>query len=548
MTNTTTQASPELTNEDKMAQGSAWMTIGNIGSRLLGIVYILPWYHWLGENREVGNTLFNMGYTVYALFIMISTAGIPAAIAKQVAFHNSRKEYRTSQVLFNRTVQFMIGLGVISALLMYLLAPALAHGAGGGDDLIPSMKSLSIALLVIPVMSVIRGYFQGIHNVAPYAISQLIEQIVRVAYILLSTFMIMRMGSGNYVTAVTHSTFGAFVGGIAGLGILLYYFQKEKVKMDVLAEMSTETVEIDTMRLFISIIKEAIPFIILGAGITIYKLVDQFTFVRVMSSFTEYSNTQLLRLMALFNGNPDKLSMVVIGLATSVAIVGLPLITETYAKGDRRELAKLVSNNLQLYMFIMLPSTFGMMLLAYPLNTVFYDPNRLGANLLIAVCLSGFVQGLFIVTSVMLQGIYENKSAVVFFTIGIVVKLLTQSLSIHLLESYGPILSTTIGLGVTCYLNIRKIRKKTNFNLGLTVRRTVLILLMSLVMVLAAAITKGIFGLFLSQDSKFQAFVLSGIVGVVGAGAYVYLGLKIRLADKLLGSRMQQLRARLRIK
>ena len=71
---------------------------------------------------------------------------------------------------------------------------------------------------------------------------------------------------------------------------------------------------------------------------------------------------------------------------------------------------------------------------------------------------------------------------------------------------------------------------------------------MSLVMVLAAAITKGIFGLFLNQDSKFQGFVLSGLVGLVGVIVYVYMGLKIRLADKLLGSRMQQLRARLRIK
>ena len=406
MTDNTKLASPELSNEDKMARGSAWMTIGNMGSRLLGVIYILPWYIWMGEYGAVGNALFNIGYTVYSFFIMVSTAGIPAAVAKQVAYHNSRQEYRTSQRLFIRATQAMLILGVISAVTMYALAPVLAEQAGGGAKLIPSMRSLSVALLIIPVMSVIRGYFQGIQNMAPYAISQLAEQAARIVYMLIATFVIMKLGNGDYVAAVTQSTFGAFIGALAGLGVLIYYFRKEKIKMDLRAEMSTETVAIDTMGLITSTIKEAIPFIILGAGITIYKLIDQFTFVRIMSSFTEYSNDQILRLIALFNGNPDKLSMVVIGLATSVAIVGLPLITEIYAKKDQTALAKLVSNNLQLYAFIMMPATFGMILLAYPLNTLLYEPDRLGANLLIVVCLSGLIQGLFMVTSMMLQGIY----------------------------------------------------------------------------------------------------------------------------------------------
>ena len=203
MTDNTKLASPELSNEDKMARGSAWMTIGNMGSRLLGVIYILPWYIWMGEYGAVGNALFNIGYTVYSFFIMVSTAGIPAAVAKQVAYHNSRQEYRTSQRLFIRATQAMLILGVISAVTMYALAPVLAEQAGGGAKLIPSMRSLSVALLIIPVMSVIRGYFQGIQNMAPYAISQLAEQAARIVYMLIATFVIMKLGNGDYVAAVT---------------------------------------------------------------------------------------------------------------------------------------------------------------------------------------------------------------------------------------------------------------------------------------------------------------------------------------------------------
>lgn len=100
MDNHMRSVSKELTTQEKMAQGSAWMTMGNIGSRLLGAIYILPWYYWMGANADKANALFGMGYNVYALFLMISTAGIPSAIAKQISFYNSRQEYRTSQKLF----------------------------------------------------------------------------------------------------------------------------------------------------------------------------------------------------------------------------------------------------------------------------------------------------------------------------------------------------------------------------------------------------------------------------------------------------------------
>ena len=59
------------------------MTIGSFVSRLLGAAYIIPWYIWMGEHAKVANNLFTKGYNIYALFLMISTAGIPAAIAKQ---------------------------------------------------------------------------------------------------------------------------------------------------------------------------------------------------------------------------------------------------------------------------------------------------------------------------------------------------------------------------------------------------------------------------------------------------------------------------------
>ncbi|AZP93784.1 polysaccharide biosynthesis protein [Enterococcus mundtii] len=549
MTNQRKPAVESLTVQEKMARGSAWMTASNMISRLLGAVYIIPWYAWMGENAKAANGLFNMGYNIYALFLMISTAGIPAAIAKQTARYNSLNEYGTSHRLFLRAMQMMAVLGVFFAGFMYFASPWLARASGGGEELIPIMRSLSAALLVFPCMSVIRGYFQGNQEMMPYALSQIVEQIARVFYLLLSTFIIMKVLSGDYVTAVTQSTFAAFIGMIVSLAVLLYFLKKHQAYTAARVQYSENQVTIATKELLLETIKEAIPFIIVGSGITIFKLVDQFTFIKIMSDTTEYSNAQLLDLFSIFSANPDKLTMVVIALATSIAATGLPLITEAVTIKDRRGLAKLTSSNLQLFSFIMFPATCGVMLLAYPLNTLFYTPDQLGSQVLIQASFVGLFLGLYMLVSNMLQGMFENKAAIQYLLVGFLVKLVLQYPAIRIFEVYGPLLATMIGFIVSCSLILKKIHQVARFNRKFVWRRTLLIFILTLLMLLAAGLTKMIFGMFLSQDSKFQSLILIVLVAGVGGLVYMYLALKLRLADKLLGRQgMIRLRRRLRIK
>ena len=536
-----------LTNEEKMARGSAWMTLGNVGSRLIGVIYILPWYYWMGSHGREANALFNMGYNVYALFLMISTAGIPAAIAKQVAHYNSKQQYELSHRLFKKALIFMGIVGLISAGIMYISSPALARMSGGGAELIPIMRSLSAAILIFPCMSVIRGFFQGNQDMRPYAVSQLAEQVIRVFYMLLATFIIIKVMHGDYLKAVEQSTFAAFIGALASMAALIYFWKKAEVQFEVQKEVSLPGELLDTKALIIDTIRQAIPFTIVGAGTTIYKLVDQMTYVHMMQSFTKFTKDELVAQMAVFGGNPDKLTMVVIGLATSMAFTSLPLVTEAVTQGKHRDLARLINNNFQLYALLMFPATFGMILLAYPLNTFFYEPDKLAAKVLIEACLSGLFVGLFMLTSSTLQGMYYNKAAVKFFAVGIVIKFILQYPCILLFQIYGPLLSTTIGMAVSCYLNIRQLQQATHFNYKLTLRRILLITILTVMMLLAAAIAKVVFGLIFSPEHKMSAFLLCIPVAAVGGAVYLYLILKVGIAEKLLGSSMTRLRQKLRI-
>lgn len=536
-----------LTNEEKMARGSAWMTLGNVGSRLIGVIYILPWYYWMGSHGREANALFNMGYNVYALFLMISTAGIPAAIAKQVAHYNSKQQYELSHRLFKKALIFMGIVGLISAGIMYIASPALARMSGGGAELIPIMRSLSAAILIFPCMSVIRGFFQGNQDMRPYAVSQLAEQVIRVFYMLLATFIIIKVMHGDYLKAVEQSTFAAFIGALASMAALIYFWKKAEVQFEVQKEVSLPGELLDTKALIIDTIRQAIPFTIVGAGTTIYKLVDQMTYVHMMQSLTKFTKDELVAQMAVFGGNPDKLTMVVIGLATSMAFTSLPLVTEAVTQGKHRDLARLINNNFQLYALLMFPATFGMILLAYPLNTFFYEPDKLAAKVLIEACLSGLFVGLFMLTSSTLQGMYYNKAAVKFFAVGIVIKFILQYPCILLFQIYGPLLSTTIGMAVSCYLNIRQLQQATKFNYKLTLRRILLITILTVMMLLAAAIAKVVFGLIFSPEHKMSAFLLCIPVAAVGGAVYLYLILKVGIAERLLGSSITRLRQKLRI-
>ncbi|MBM7690118.1 polysaccharide biosynthesis protein [Enterococcus ureilyticus] len=539
---------PILTNQEKMVKGSAWMTASNIISRLLGAVYIIPWYAWMGSHANEANSLSSMGYTVYALFLLISTAGIPAAIAKQTSYYNSLNEYKISRQLFYKALQLMAILGGIFAIVMYLASPLLAKWSGGGEELIPTMRSLSLAVLIFPCMSVVRGYFQGNQDMMPYALSQIVEQIARVFYMLLTAFIIMRVFEGNYVDAVTQSTLAAFIGMLASLIVLIYYFHKQKPMFDYLAAHSANEHKASTRDLLTETLKEALPFIIVGSGVTVFKLVDQFTFSNFMNTFTTYSGSQLRTLFAIFNANPDKLTMVVIALATSISATGLPLITEAITLKKYRDLSKLISNNLQLFMFVMLPATFGMIVLAKPLYTMFYAPDALGVSVLIQACFAGLFMGLYMLSSTMLMGMYENEAAIKYFALGLVLKLIVQYPSIRLFEVYGPLIATMIGFSLSCFLIMRKIKKVSHFNFGLTLRRGLLIFLITLVMMIAAIVMRQFLYLFLDPSRKFQSFLIIMIVAAFGGAVYGYITLKLRLADKLLGAGVGKIRRKLKIK
>ncbi|EKU17771.1 putative polysaccharide biosynthesis protein [Streptococcus intermedius] len=535
------------TQQKQMLLGTAWLTASNFISRFLGAIYIIPWYIWMGKHGAEANGLFTMGYNIYAWFLLISTAGVPVAVAKQVAKYNTMDQKDHSFTLIREFLKFMLLLGVIFAVVMYLLSPFFAHVSGVGKELIPVMQSLSWAVLVFPAMSVIRGFFQGFNNLKPYAISQIAEQVIRVIWMLLATFFIMKWGSKDYVVAVTQSTFAAFIGMFASMAVLIYFLWKANLLSSILHKPVSST-NINSRALLVDTIREAIPFIITGSAIQLFQIIDQVTFINVMKWFTNYTNSQLVVMFSYFSANPNKITMILIAVATSIGGVGIPLLTENYVKGDLKSAARLIQDNLSMLLLFLLPATIGSVLVARPLYTIFYGkPDRLALGLFIFAMLQTVILGIYTVLSPMIQALFQNRKAIIYFGYGVLVKLILQIPFIYLFRAYGPLLATTVGLIVPIVLMYQHIRQVTGLNQRILVKRSLLIGILTAIMSLLIAIVEVVLGVVFHPNGRISSMLYLIMIGGLGIIIYGAMALRVRLLDRFIGEKAQSLREKFHI-
>ncbi|MCZ3845366.1 polysaccharide biosynthesis protein [Lactobacillus mulieris] len=536
-----------IENKDSQAQllkGSAWMTAGSILSRILGALYIIPWYAWMGKDGNLANAITAQSYNIYSLFIIVSTAGIPGAVAKQIAKYNALNEYGVSRKLFHRGLLLMIGFGIVCAGLMFGLAPILA---GQDPRQISVLKSLSYAILIIPLMSIMRGYFQGFNDMMPSALSQFIEQLARVAWMLMTAYVIMKMQDGNYLRAVTQSNLAAAIGAMFGILLLVYYYQKQKREMDDLVENSNNELQVSTNSLLLEIVQQSIPFIIIDSGINIFQLVDQYTFHPIMASFVHASFDQIESMYALFGLNANKLIMIIVSLSTAMAVTAIPLLSGARARRDYQDIRKQIENTLELFFFFMIPSAFGMAAISTPIYTIFYGFDPVGSNVLFIASFTAIILGLFTVLMAVQQGLSENILAIKYLVVGLIIKCIIQYPLIRLFQINGPLLATDLAFMFTILLSLKHLKVAFHFNFKRTKRRFIGIVSFSAIMFIVIFALQFILGRFIPADRRVTAMILVGICVGVGILVYAFLALISGLAHSILGPKISKLERKLHI-
>jgi O-antigen/teichoic acid export membrane protein len=533
----------------KLLRGTFILSLGTLISKMLGLFYVIPFYSIVGEE---GTTLYQYSYVPYTIFISIATAGIPLAVSKFISKYNALEEYEVGRRLFKSGLVIMMISGIVSFLILYVSAPILANMSisGKGDirveDVTLVIRAVSFALIVVPFMSLIRGFFQGHQSMGPSAVSQVVEQIARIVFLLVGAFIVLKIMDGQLVTAVSIATFAAFVGAIGGLGVLAWYWIKRKPHLDELLINDKGTVQISLKEMYKEILLYAAPFVFVGIANPLFQFIDQITFERAMATL-EITSDQTKNAFSILNFQSHKLVIIPVSLATAFSLTLVPSITAAFVEGDRKNLNRQLNQTFQVLLFLTLPAVLGLSLLAEPFYTVFYENVPLGTEVLRAYAPVAILFALFSVTAAILQGINEQKFTILSLLVGLLIKLSLNIPLIKLLETQGAILATALGYGVAILINLFVIRKFAKYPLRLVWRRSLLIVIFSAVMIMAAGIAYLGLTAFLSPESKLQSIVIISICAIIGAVIYFYLGFKSKLVYFLFGERANRIKEKLRL-
>jgi O-antigen/teichoic acid export membrane protein len=536
--------------KNTMLRGTLLLTGASFISKLLGMLYTIPFESLVGAT---GGKLYGLAYGPYTIFISLSTVGIPLAVSKFVAKYNSLGDYKTSRRMYNMALRLMFVTGIIAFLLLFFGANMLAKiyipdNAEGitVDDVAMVIKMVSFALLIIPSMSITRGFFQGFQSMGPTAISQVIEQIVRIAFLLISVYLVLNVFGGTTVTAVGFATFSAFIGALASLFVLIVYWNKRKHHLNhYIDHQRTRPAALSTKELFIELFQYAGPFVFVGLAIPLYQQIDAITFSRTLldAGFTQLEVDHAFSNINLYG---HKLIMIPITLATGMSLSSLPTLTKSFVENNRQRLYQQINQSLQVIMLLILPAVVGMSILSNQIWGAFYGINDF-------ITFNGEILGwyapvalffaLFTVTSSILQSINQQRFALYSLGIGLVLKAV---LNIPLMMAFGPVgavISTWIASLGTVISNLFRIRRAIAFPLKALLKRSSLMLIFAVFMSIAVFVVQVVMSQWVDYtDGRLSSILI--LIPAVTIGAYIYLWFSYRstLLERVMGERVKAFR------
>lgn len=534
-----------------LMKGTAILTIGMFLSKVLGLIYIFPFYAIVGEENVA---LYQYAYIPYTLMLAVAVSGAPIAVSKFVSKYNAIGDYESGRKLLKSGLLTMMITGFLAFIVLFLLATPIAEVVISSDKQVFSVEEVasvirwvSFALIVVPFMSLWRGFFQGYGKMEPTAVSQLVEQIVRVLFLLAGSYAVVFIFKGKAETAVSLSVFAAFIGAIGGLAVLFYFWKKYKVEFELLRSQSVTGSEIQLSKIYGEVIKYSLPMIFVGMANSLFQLVDMLTFNRAMASIglSEVSDIYL----SMINFTTHKVVIIPVMLATGLSLALVPTITKYYTQRDFGLLHDAMDKTYQILIFVTLPAVIGISLLSNEIYFILYSESEMGASILAHYAPVAILFALFQVTAALLQGIDYQKWIVFSLLTGLLVKLVLNTPLIKVMQADGAIIATAIGYIISVVINIVVLKKALDYRSVMVKRRIILICILTILMAIGVFIShQGLLALFGQVESKISAILVAMVCVAVGIMVYGYLSLRLGLAQKLLGGRITKVANKLGFK
>ncbi|SDF73887.1 putative polysaccharide biosynthesis protein [Sporolituus thermophilus] len=433
------------------------------------IVKVIGSLNWIILSRVLGGEgigLYQMAFPIYLLVLSVSSAGIPVAISIITAEKAALGDYRGANRIFQLSLMLLIAMGLGFSVLMYF-------GAGWLIELrfirdaraYYALLALSPAIFLVTVLSSFRGYLQGWQIMTPTAVSQIVEQLFRVATMLIFAALLLPKGI-EY--AAGGASLGAGAGAAAGLVVMLYYYwqlqrdvaEKERLLSGIFPRENAGSIlrRIIILALPVSLSSIMLPlvanldlFIVPArlevAGYTVEQATELFGYLTGMA-------VPLVNLATLFTA----------ALATSL----VPAVAEAYAVGNAERIKLRTAAAMRLTNIVTIPAAAALWLLATPISALVYHAPEAG-EVVRVLAISVYLLGLHQTTTGVLQGLGHTAIPVINMGIAAVVKvgLNWYLVALPALGIKGAAWATAADMGVAAFLNLYFVYRYTGFRMDL---------------------------------------------------------------------------------
>lgn len=531
--------------KNSFINGALIATVGIVLTKFLGIIYVIPFYSIIGEANIA---LYGYAYTIYNLFLSLSTVGIPPAMSKLISEYNTLGYYNTKERAYKLGKRLLVFMGIILFIIMFFFSPLLADlimgdnmGGSSKESIALVIRVISTAILFVPYLSVTKGYLQGHKIITPTSISQVLEQIVRIFVILVGSFLCVKVFKVGVTNAVATAVFGATVGALTALVYLLIKIRKNKKELNINCQMNEKEKNITNKMIIKKLLIYSVPFISFGFALSIYDFIDTTTIIKTLTNLG-YKTVDAESIIGVINTTGNKLNSVVLAISTGLMTSLVPNITASFVKDDKKDVRKKVHQSFLMILYVTMPMAVGLSILAKPVFTLFYGANKWGSLVFCFTIFIALFRCMFTTSISICQSLNKFKNVFLSIIFGILIKFILQVPLMHLFNNiglypfWGSTLATILGLCTSIITNLVVINKTIKLKFKDYFKDFIKFIYPLIIMIILLNILK-IF-IPLNVSGRLNSLLIIIIYGFLGAIVYFSLTIKNGIFSKIFGNKL----------
>lgn len=507
-----------------LLKGAAVLAAAGIIVKFIGAFFRIPLANLIGD---VGMAYYTPAYSIYGFLLVFATTGIPVAISKMVSERYAVGQYSEAERVFKLSRMLMLILGIMSFIILFLFSNEIAEMINNPGSAL-AMKATAPALVLVPIMSAYRGYFQGMQDMTATAVSQVVEQIFRVVCGLALAVILMNgaysaLEESEQARGAAGGCFGASAGAVGGLLVMLLFYLAARKQIKARVRNDHSNIHESNGTILKKIAGIAIPITIGAAIMPIVNVVDSSIVVtRLLEA--GFDRTTAEGLFGQLTGFASPVVQFPLVLIQAIVVSLVPMVSASNRLGDRKELHNNISLGVRMASIITLPSAVGLFVLAEPVLLLLYSTQRASA-ISAAPCLQVLAIGFIFLAAIStftgaLQGIGRQGIPVRNLFIGVIAKLiLTWVLTaLPAINVIGAAIGTVTAYVVAATLDYMALKKYSGVRLSVN---------LTLVKPLISSVVMGVVvffaykGIYMLMGSNVVATLLSIIIGVVIYGLMI---------------------------